>query len=300
MIRLFELVAWVAALLPLAPKVALARLAGFLVFAASRRIRRNTISNMSTVLELPQDHPKVVALARESVMQYAEHVVDLLAYHRDSTERLRARTRGIEGWEHVLAGLAPGRGTLFVTAHFGNFEVGGAILARQFPITIIQETFANPEANELLRRIRVAKNLHAVQLGRAAGPVMRTLRRNGIVGLLADRPTPGKGVEVRFFGRPTHVPDGAARLAFRTGSSVVVGGFIRNRDHTYCGVASPPIFPNQQNDLEQEVARITQAMMSDIETLIRRSPHQWYMFRSMWPGTDLQRDGTAPAIGTAA
>ncbi len=283
MIRLFELAGWILDRLPTLLVTAVARLAGKLAFEVMGKIRRNTIANMSVVLGRPETDPAVRALARESVAQYAEHSVDLLRFHQSTHSELRRRVVSIEGWENVLAARRVGKGGIFVTAHFGNWDAAGATVAFDYPLTVIQETFSNPEANELLRRVRADKKIRAVQLGNAARPALRALRRNEYLGVVADRPTPGEGVEVSFFGRRTHVPAGTARLAIRMGAPIIAGGAIRNRDRTYSAIIYPPIYTDGDKSPNASVEGITQAVMSNIEAMIRRRPDQWYMFRPMWP-----------------
>ena len=282
MIRLFEAGAWLVCHVPFPLRIALARLGGRLVFAVSRRVRRNTIANMAVVLGLAESDARVAALARESVVQYVEHLTDLLRFHRQTPDEVVARVRGVDAVENILAAKGAGRGVIFVSAHFGNWEVAGAYLARDNPMVVIQETFASKGANELLRRIRAAKYLRALQMEHAARPIIRVLRDNGFMAMVADRPTPDAGIAVTFFGRRTAVPQGVARFALLADAAVLVGGMIRLPDHTYQGVAMPPIFPDRSRDRDAEVARITQAVMTDIESLIRRRPDQWYMFRPMW------------------
>ncbi len=255
---------------------------------------------MSVVLARPETDPAVKALARESIAQFAEHSVDLLRFHRRTESELRRRIVSIEGREHVLAARRLGNGGIFVSAHFGNWEVSGAFVAFDYRLTAIQETFSNPEVNELLRRIRAAKNVYAVQLGKAAKPVLLALRRNEYVGVLVDRPTPGEGIEADFFGRRTQVPGGTARLAVRTGAPVVVGGAIRNRDRTYTVIAYPPIYPDGDLSRNADVSRITQAVMSNVEAMIRRRPDQWYMFRPMWSKDSTRQGVMRQAIGSQA
>ena len=300
MIRLFELASWLLARLPALLVTAAARLGGRIAFEIVGSVRRNTIANMSVVLGRPERDPAVTTLARESVAQFAEHSVDLLRFHRRTWSELRPELVSIEGWEYVLDCRKLGNGAIFASAHFGNWEIAGALVAFDYPLTVIQETFSNPEANELFRRIRAAKNITAVQLGKAAKPALLALRRNEILGLLVDRPTSDSGIEVEFFGQRTRIPSGIAKLAMRSGAPIVVGGAIRNRDRTYSVIGYPPIYPDSNLSPNADAARITQALMGRIEAMIRRRPDQWYMFREMWPGDSTCRGVAGQAIGSQA
>jgi KDO2-lipid IV(A) lauroyltransferase len=39
----------------------------------------------------------------------------------------------------------------------------------------------------------------------------------------------------------------------------------------------------RQGSLREDVARITQLLISEIELLIRRAPEQWHLFQPNWP-----------------
>jgi len=300
LIRLFEGSAWLLDRLPTALVFAVARLGGWLAFSVMSRIRHNTIANMAVVLGLPDEQPVVRQLARKSVVKFAEYVVDLLCLYRVNKAEVRSRIVSIEGWDHVLASREPGNGVIFVTAHFGNWEVAGLLLGLEYPVTVIQETFPHPQLNEMFRRLRAAKMIGAVQLGKAARPCLRALARNECVGIVIDRPMVGNGVEVDFFGRPTQVPGGAAKLGIRTGAPIVVGGGIRNKDGTYKVIAYPPVYTDEVRAPTADVQGVTQAVMRNVEGMISLQPEQWYMFRTMWPGKSAAERRVGHAIGSQA
>ncbi len=124
------------------------------------------------------------------------------------------------------------------------------------------------------------------------------MRRNEIVLLLVDRPMPGEGVPVQFFGETAWLPSGPAAIALKTGASIVIGHCIRlPGDVRFAGGLEPALdyAPLLTGDKEADVRAITQAVASAMETLIRRAPDQWYMFRPMWP-----RPATARELRRAA
>ena len=222
----------------------------------------------------------------ESISAYAEHLVDFLRTYRMSTEELLRRTIFIEGFRHYLEFQNKNRGGIMITAHFGNWELCGGLVSIDRPTYAVAETFGSRSVNEFLANVRARKNIKSIQTGNAGRELLDTLNRGDIAALLVDRPTPGKGAMVNFFGRPTQIPDSAARLAVRTNSPVLVGGLIRRRDGTYTAHAMPVIDVNPDRPAKEAVAETMQRIMCDIETLIRKAPQQWYMFRKMWPEAD--------------
>ena len=282
MLILFEMVSWGYGYIPRGLKVALAHLVGRVVFRMNSRVRRNTIANMAVVLGLPPTDSRVERLARKSVIEYAIYGAGVLDFYRMSAQQTVAETRLVDADGLLERAFARGRGAIFATGHFGNWEVPGARLAEMTTLWVIQETFKDARVNEILRRIRESKNMKAVQMGQSMLPVLRGLLRGDSVALLIDRPTPGKGVEVEFFGRPTMVPDGVARLAYRANVPVIVGGAYRGATGPETVISVGDVYPDQSQPEEAEVRRISGIVFEHFESLIRLAPEQWYMFRPMW------------------
>ena len=283
MIALIALAARAERWAPRALKSGLARMVGMLVYWLVPRIRRNTTANMSVVLNLPPTDPRVRALAMRSVISYGELLADFLRTYRLTPEELLRHTMAIEGLHHLRAFQNMGRGGIMITAHFGSWDCCGGLVSVDRPIHAVAETFGSRSLTALLDNVRARKNLRSIQLGNAAREILRTLRRGEFVALLADRPTPGKGVQVMFFDRPVWVPEGAAVLARHTGSPLLVGGMVRYADGTYTAHGMPPIMIDRDQPAAEAVQAAMQQVMWDLEILIRKAPAQWYMFRPMWP-----------------
>ncbi len=283
MIALIEICTTIERWMPVPVKIGLARLLGLVAFWLFPRIRRNTIANMSVMLGLPASHPRVRALALRSVQAYAEHLADFLRMYRLTAAELLRQTVHIEGYENFRRFQSMGLGGVLISAHFGNFEWCGGLVSLDSPTYAVAETFSSRSLTALLDHVRAKKNMQSLQLGGAARGILRVLRRAEFVAIVADRPTPGKGVQVEFFGRPTWVPEGAAALARRAGSPLLVGGMTRNHDRTFNAYGMPPIFVDRDKPAPEAVREAMQHVMWDLETLIRKAPAQWYMFRPMWP-----------------
>ena len=202
------------------------------------------------------------------------------------------------GYEHLVAGMAAGRGVVLALPHLGRWEWGGAWLNLQgYPMTAVAETIEPPELYEWFVSQRQALGLTIVALAPEAGGILlRTLRNGGLVGLLCDRDLVGNGVEVEFFGERTTLPAGPATLALRTGAvllpTAVYGG--PGRHHT--AVILPPVPVERTGRLRDDVTRITQVVAHDLERLIRRAPDQWYLFQPNWPSDG----GAGPAKASSA
>jgi lauroyl/myristoyl acyltransferase len=175
---------------------------------------------------------------------------------------------------------------IFVSIHFGNFELGGARISDEIPLNVIADELENQRLMDLLVGNRAHKNITLLTPDGAAKKVLGALRRNEMVGLMMDlgpRAQAFDNVEAEFFGTPTSFPAVAASLARVSGAPIVVSACVRQRDNTFTGIALPPIFVARTKLAAEDVQRATQAIAHGLEGFVTRWPDQWYIFRPMWP-----------------
>ncbi|MHB1007230.1 MAG: lysophospholipid acyltransferase family protein [Chloroflexota bacterium] len=277
----------VARFLPLRLSYAVASAIGDLVFYTWADKRRAAIANMRQVLGPPAEKRAVWVAARQSYRNYLKYTVDFLRFPGLSPEMIKSKAV-MEGRHHLDEALAAGKGVIFVSMHFGHFDMGAAYLALSgYPVNAVVDTFEPAKLNELIQRQRSDKGVKLVPIEVAGRAVLRVLRRNEILGLLVDRPMPGEGVRVDFFGAPIEVPAGAATLAIKTGARILPGYILRVANDAFQGVILPGIEFRPSGDLRSDVTALTQQMMHELERGIRAYPEQWYMFRHMWAESSL-------------
>ncbi len=193
----------------------------------------------------------------------------------------------VDGYENIVDGLAHGNGVILVLPHLGGWEWAGRWIAEQgHQITVVVEKIDPPELFEWFVELRSALGMNVVALGPEAGTtVMRALRDNHVVCLLADRDLQGGGPEVEFFGERTTMPAGPATLSMRTGAPILPTAvyFTDRVDGHHAWVRPPLPIERVEKRLRDDVQRITQLLAEELEILIRRAPSQWHMFQANWP-----------------
>ncbi len=198
--------------------------------------------------------------------------------------RVEANCR-IEGFEHIEAGLARGKGVIVALPHLGGWEWGGAWMARRGTrLLAVVEDIEPPELLEWFAVQRAAMGIDVVTLGPdVSTTVARALRDNRIVCLLADRDITHDGVEVEFFGERTTLPGGPATLALRTGATLLPAAVYFRPGRKHLGVVRPPLAVEREGRLREDIARITQVLALELEALIRAAPEQWHLLQPNWP-----------------
>jgi len=195
------------------------------------------------------------------------------------------------GFDPLDRALAGGRGAIVVTAHFGNFELAGRILAARYPLLDVVKPQRNPAVERELTALRRRHGIATVPMEHAGRAVLAHLRRGGLVSLLIDQDAGASGVSVPFLGRPASTWPGAARIALRTGCPVVPVAIVRDGEgHVFhIGEAlAPPADPKA----DEAVAAYMAAMTRSLERWIRTCPDQWFWVHRRWKGAALAQAST--------
>ena len=269
--------------LPQTVKYRIASLLAGMVFALWRTGRENVTANMSHVLGKPEVHPETQRLAKMSMENYGWYMADFLSWMRMTPERLQKRVRELHGEEHVTEALQAGKGVIFVSGHFGLWDLGGAMLAQRFPVLIPVDELNSGALDWIVRRVRDRLGFDTVPVERGLRAMLRQLQSNRVVGLLFDRPMDGRGVPVTFFGSRTYLPAGPAALSLRTGAPLVMCECRRGADNGLAVTVYPPIYTVPSDDKKGDIQAIMQQLAIVLEEIIRSCPEQWFMFRPMWP-----------------
>ncbi|HEV7664799.1 MAG TPA: hypothetical protein VGQ62_14785 [Chloroflexota bacterium] len=252
----------------------------------ARGYLQRATNNMRQVLGPHADPHEAQRVTLAAFANYARYMVDLVRLPHLQPREFDKTVR-LDGWEHVEAAYAHGKGVVFATGHIGNWDMAGAAFAaRGRPVSALVETLTPARWNERVQRTRIAAGVKAIPIENGVRDMLATLRKHEGLAVLVDRPVAQDGVPVTFFGRSTRVPAGAATLALRTGSPVVPAALVRNPDGSgYLVHIGPPIVGEKGDDASVVMQRI----MTWLEGIIRLYPDQWFMFRQMWPSTDVRR-----------
>ena len=266
---------------------ACAVLGGEIAYIGWRTRREIAKHNFAIVLGRPQGDPEVARVARRSFRNFAKYLIEIMRFpslHPADLDRLV--TIDPRSLGHLRAAREHGKGLIFVSAHFGNFELGGARIAQEIPITVVADELENQRLMDFLVANREHKNVNILQPEGSAKRVLAALRRNEMVGFMMDlgpRAHELDNVQALFFGSLTAFPTIAAALARVSGAPIVVAAVRREPDNTFRGVALPPIFVERTKQAAHDLERATQAIVGALEGLVRPDPDQWYIFRPMWP-----------------
>ena len=237
--------------------------------------------NLARVIGVePKDVPG--SLMRASLTSYARYWRE--AFRLPSMDHHAVGQRLAElvvGEENLDAALAAGRGAVMALPHSGNWDMAGVWLAQTHGrFTTVAERL-KPES--LYRRFieyRESLGFEVIPLSGGEQPpfqlLAERLRDNKVVCLMAERDLTRTGVAVDFFGEPTQMPAGSAKLAIHTGAPLLPVHCWYKGDESVV-----EIHP-QLDCASGDVGVITQALADVFAANIAEHPADWHMLQPQW------------------
>ncbi len=241
------------------------------------RLRRAAMRNLEMAM------PQLSAAERREI---ADGVFSSIARIGLSVARFPSIHRGnlsqwirCEGSEHFHDALRAGRGVLFATAHLGNWELSAfAHALLEQPMNVVVRPFDNPALDRMVEARRALSGNSILSKRDLARPILRALQANQAVGILIDQnAAASEGIFVEFFGIPACASAAFVKLAARSGAAVIPGFALWSPEERRHVLRFYPPVP-----ITDDAARDTQAVQSQLESVIRAHPDQWLWVHRRW------------------
>lgn len=261
--------------LPLKMAYSVAAFLTLLKYYVSPRDRRAVCSNLKKIN--PQATKREIRrMARSVFMNFGLYLVEFFRMKKDEMAEIDKKVT-ILGLEHIDRALAGGKGVIVLSAHVGNWELGGVLMSQKgYPVIGVALPHKHRKVNDLFNKQRETLGMVVVpSLGVAIRKIYQALRENKIVALVGDRDFANSGLRLPFLGDHKVIPRGPAVLALRTGAPIIAGFVVRQPDNTFVLEFRPPLDADGSED------NLIRRYASMIEDLIRKHPDQWLMFREL-------------------
>jgi len=289
---LYRLGVFLAMSLPITLSYSVAVFMANIYYFCSRKDRMSLIGNIDIVLGKSHPDNESRRIARAVFGNFAKYLVDFFRFQRIDKRYIDKYVK-IDGLENIKDALARGKGVICLSAHIGNWELGGTILPfTGYPISAVVLTHKHKKINDFFRRQRMTGKVTPIEIGVALKSCYSLLRSNGMLALLGDRDFTKNGIQQEFFGKKTLIPKGPAALSYRIGSAIVPSFMIRNADDTFTLYLEKPIYPDTSAEEDAAIKALTKECVSVIESYIRKYPSQWYAFKEVWTNGEVLRPDT--------
>lgn len=227
----------------------------------------------------------ITTMARQSVAHFTRTSFDFFSTAGKGPNAALGAVRVPNGGvAHIKHALTAGQGVLALFPHISNFDLAGiALAATGLPLHVL--SLANPGV--VLREQNRLRELGGMRVApispRSLRDAIRTLRRGGIVFSGMDRPVPRERGLVEFFGQPSYLPLGPARMSLISGAEVFVASCRYEDDVGYSVDIVGPLELERRGRRGPDVMANARRLAVALEALVRARPAQWLMFHRLWP-----------------
>ena len=238
------------------------------------------------------DAQRVKEIARESYENLGRTSLEAALLERRTPAELIAQVERVDGWEHIEAARAAGRGGLLITGHLGNWELAGSYFgARGIPLDAIARHMSNRVFERYLTRVRERFGVRIIFDEQAVRQTPRSIRENHIVGFLSDQGVAGlASTYVPFFTRLAKTPRGPAVFALRLEVPVLFVTLVRLPTGRYRMVIER-IEIERTGDREEDTTALVVAYTARLEHYVRLYPGQYFWQHRRWK---YQPEGAPP------
>lgn len=277
--------AWLAfGLLGLLPRGAASALGGAVARTIGPRLGVSRVARRNIDRALP-------GLDRAAIERIVRGMWDNLGRTVAEYPHLRAIDCFAVGGPVEVVGLEPlarlrdaGRSVVFVSAHFGNWEIG-SLAAGQFGMAVhnVYRQANNPSIERMIQGFRRATlGVYHPKGATGARTLLGAVRRGEHLALLADQKM-NDGIPVEFFGRPAMTAPAIAALALKFDLAVVPARVERLPGERFRVVVSEPMAHPATGDAKADVAALLRAINATFEDWIRARPDHWLWLHRRWP-----------------
>jgi len=257
----------------------LASLAHLLAFSRNRIIQANLNFALGEKLDLTQKKDIESYCYRNLALNFLQ----VMENRRNDADDLQCQVT-FQNREVVDALLQEKRGIIFVSAHFGNWEFGGAALSSLItPVSSIYKEFSASEFDPYLLQARTNHKMQLAEKNGALKHIAKALKGGRSILLMIDQASNARaGVKVDFFGHETYQSSTPAVLSAKFNAPIVGVYIVSLHEQHYTITFENPI--EVKNNEEKDILDATQAQADDLEKVIRTNPKLWFWCHKRWKG----------------
>ena len=147
--------------------------------------------NLSIILG--NDEKRINECAKHIFRNFAKYLVDFFRFAKINEKFIKNNVT-IKGKENVDEALKKGKGVILVTAHIGNWELGGVVAALLgYNFYAVALDHKNTRVNRLFVKQREMKGVHVISTGVSVRKCFSVLKNKNVLALLGDRNLGQKG-----------------------------------------------------------------------------------------------------------
>ncbi|MEA1920293.1 MAG: lipid A biosynthesis lauroyl acyltransferase [Campylobacterota bacterium] len=174
--------------------------------------------------------------------------------------------------------LKEGRRIIFISAHYGNWELGATALSTLVvPTHATYKKLNNPYFESYLLESRSKLGMNMIEKRGAIRGLTRAIKNAETISFLVDQNVSKKdGIVVNFFGKTIRQTAAPAFLA-RKYDALIIPLFIATDDEEHYKITfEKPIEVKKSDDAQKDILEATQKQADVVEKIIKENPKFWF------------------------
>lgn len=256
---------------------------GWVLFQVLKRRREIALNNLSIAFGDRKSPEERKAIAKKSFQSLGRHFFEACYLIRYDKERLASYIR-FEGLNYFEQAVAQHRGVVFLTGHFGCWELL-AVSSGYFlqPSYLVTKPLDFKPAEKLVSTIRGRSGNQCITKEKSMRRLIQVLNQGAILAVLLDQNIDWKdGVFVPFFNKRACTNKGLALLVRKTQVPVVPVFIVYQGQGQYRVEFKPPLpwlsFGDRTKEIEENTAQYNQV----IEAMARQYPDHYFWVHQRW------------------
>jgi len=253
------------------------RLFGTIVYLIIRMRRRVAIENIKLALNLGENKARKIALS--SFISIATTIFEIthlgLKYHKDPSKLIK-----FSRFDVFERAKNDRNGAILLSAHYGNWEIMASVIAKSgYNARAIVKRQANPYVENLFVRLRKRYGIRVLYMENSAREIIRLLKKNEFVAVLADQYAGESGIMAEFFGRKASTWGQIGRIAQIANSPIITGLDMRLVNNKHFAVIDDLWYIKSKDNAERNFA---EEYNRRLEHLIKFYPQQYLWMHRRW------------------
>ncbi len=212
--------------------------------------------------------------AKDSYKFFINNFVQFFAFPKSFLKS----TITVNGQNLLNDTLKEGNGIVFVSGHFGAWEILGAWLGyNKYPVSAVAVKQKNRGSNKFFIELRSRFGMKHIYRKSSLDNMYNVLEHGKILALVSDQDARKRGVFVSYFNRKTSTPKGAARFHLENGAPIIFTICYQNKPNDYTIEFHPLKIAS-----DATIESITQSYTSLLEEYVRQYPEQYFWFHRRW------------------
>jgi KDO2-lipid IV(A) lauroyltransferase len=255
---------------------------GRLIFLLTPFRKKVTLENLQHAFP-EKSHTERRRIARGAYANFGTALLELFWAAANRPEEVLEKV-AFENDEVARRLVREGRGLIFLSGHFGSWELFAITLGLGFgrPVLGIVQELRNPRTNAVIDADRCRHGTRTVPMSQSVREFLKTLSGGGTVALLSDQSGPKEAAAVPFFGRLAATHRGVAAFSLKLDVPIIMAFTVRQPDGTYTMKMEELDRSGLEGSPEERIDELTRRHVEVFERFVRKYPDHWLWMHKRW------------------